>query len=371
MDLKKISFRKTKYGLPLIILPFLLLGEWVICDMFPAQDTKSAVETGNIEGLNAGLPDPNLLTQKDKLDLLNDLLSRRQGLGGLQGINVSDSSSIDTDEMETILQSFSDDVSISTEDEVENALRELQRKYFGDNTALFEQPAVDVRQPQAAQLEELAVIKAQLARMDSMLRMQNVNSKEEMQPEEDVLFASKANQTRTVNFNTISNNKRQTYISAILDEAQTVVSGSRIRIRLLDDIFIGDKLFKQGAYLYGLVSGFSAQRVNVDITSVLYGDQILKTKLTIYDNDGIKGLYVPNSDFRQIMQMAGSRMTQSSNMNINSGQNAYEQMLSQMGQDFYRTVTSTVSQRIRQNRAKLKYSSIIYLINEDSKQKNF
>jgi len=250
-------------------------------------------------------------------------------------------------------------------------LRELQRKYFGDNTLLFEQPAVEVRQPQAAQLEELALIKAQLARMDSMLQMHSVNVKEEIRLEDDVLVASKANQERTGYFNTISNNKKQTYISAILDEAQTVVNGSRIRIRLLDDIFIGDKLFKQGAYLYGLVSGFSAQRVHVDITSVLYGDRILKTKLTIYDNDGIKGLYVPNSDFRQIMQMAGSRMAQGSSMSINSGQSAYEQMLSQMGQDFYRTVTSTVSQRIRQNRAKLKYSSIIYLINEDSRQNNF
>jgi len=371
MDFKNISFRKTKYGLPLIILPFLILGEWVICDMLPAHDTENVVATGKIDGLNAELPDPNLLTQRDKLDLLHALLNRRQGLGGLQGIVVNDSSSIDDDEMDSILQSFSDEISISTEDEVENALSELQRKYFGDNALLFEQPVEDIRQPQAAQLEELAVIKAQLARMDSMLQIQGANLKEEIQPVDEVLIASKANQGRTGNFNTISNNKKQTYISAILDEAQTVVSGSRIRIRLLDDIFIGDKLFKQGVYLYGLVSGFSAQRVNVDITSVLYGDQILKTKLTIYDNDGIKGLYVPNSDFKQLMQMAGSRMAQSSNMSINSGQSAYEQMLSQMGQDFYRTVTSTLSQRIRQNRAKLKYSSIIYLINEDLKQNNF
>lgn len=371
MAFKQISFRKAKYGLPLIILPFLILGEWVLCDMFPAQDTKSAVETGNIDGLNAELPNPNLLTQRDKLELLNDLLNRRQGLGGVQGVDINNNGLTDTDEMESILQSFSDDVSISTDNEVENALRELQRKYFGDNTLLFEQSVGDERQPQAAQLEELTIIKAQLARMDSMLQMQSATMKEEIQLDEDVLVASKANQIRTGNFNTISNNKRQTYISAMLDEAQTVVSGSRIRIRLLDDIFIGDKLFKQGSYLYGLVSGFSAQRVNVDITSVLYGDQILKTKLTIYDHDGIKGLYVPNSDFRQLMQMAGSRMAQSSSMSINSGQSTYEQMLSQMGQDFYRTVTSTVSQRIRQNKAKLKYSSIIYLINEDSRQNNF
>jgi len=253
----------------------------------------------------------------------------------------------------------------------ESALRELQRRFFPEG----EEDLFDFERqlsPKGDKLDELALIRQQLAQMQELFLSQNgrkVNDIEDEKidnVEDESLVAKRADNNESSGFNTITSNKRQLFITAILDEAQTVVNGSRIRIRLLDDIFIGDYLFTKGTYLFGLVSGFSAQRVHINISTVLYGDKILKTKLSIYDNDGIKGLYVPNSDFRELIQIAGSQMISSSNVNMNSNQNAIQQMTAQAGTDLYRSVTRAVSNRIKKNKAQLKYASQIYLINEEN-----
>jgi conjugative transposon TraM protein len=356
--------RNPKYGLPLVLLPFLILFAYVL-STFVQPKEESAVELQKKDGINMELPDPTLATQKDKFTLLLEMLGKKG-----EGSDIKDiSEEFEREEIPlSIEQPVTDSFLLGEglyEDETEMALRAMQEKYFP-----MEIQEEQERQPQSAQAEELALIRAQLFRLDSMMQAEQHNkTTTEVEtvpiPVEEILVASKVDEKVNNHFNTISANKRKSFITAILDEAETVVDGSRIRIRLLDDIFIGDNLFEKGAYLYGLVSGFSAQRVHVDINSVLYGNAILKTKLTIYDNDGIKGLYVPNSDFREMMQNAGGQMVSGSNVMINSGQNPYEQLLTQMGQDFYRSVTRAVGQKIRQNKAKLKYSTVIYLINTE------
>ena len=368
----KFSLRNTKYGLPLILLPFIILGAWVISNIFPPVDNKSAAEKSTLEGINSNLPDPSLSTQQNKFTLLQRLLEQRKKDTGLKNIE-DELSNFTLDEEESLfrdLESFIDPVSDSLKidntqikADTEDALLALQQKYFPDDSELF--AIFPPEQPKSQQADELAIMRMQLAQMDSLIREQATDKKTE---ENEILEAKKIDSRKSDNFNTLSGDKKKYFITAILDEAQTVVGGSRIRVRLLDDIFIGDYLFQKGSYLYGIVSGFTAQRVMVNITTVLYGDRILKTNLTLYDYDGIKGLYVPNSDFRDMMRQAGSRLAQSSNVNINSTQNAVQQFMSQAGQDFYRSVTQAVSANIRQNKAKFKYASQIYLINEEIEQ---
>lgn len=348
--LSAINLKKPKYVLPLIVLPFLLIGGGVLTQY--TQPEEAGTESIKLNELNTSLPDASLSSKtKDKFSAL------------LDNLNDSEKEELSEEEYaeaEPEFESPITDASLIEDDENAEALKALQEKYFGEE---LETP---YRQPQSQQADELAAIRAQLSRMDSMLQQKNaVIEIEEVDAEPDILIAKKVDEIKNNNFHTLVADKRESFISAILDEAETVVDGSRIRIRLLDDIFIGDNLFKKGDYLYGLVSGFSAQRVHVDVSSVLYGNQILKTKITIYDNDGIKGLYVPNSDFREMMRQAGSRMS-SQNVSINSNNNEFEQLMAQMGRDFYTSLTQAVSTKIKQNKAKLKYASVVYLINEES-----
>ncbi|MDR2774262.1 MAG: conjugative transposon protein TraM [Tannerella sp.] len=375
------SLRKAKYGLPLVLLPFIVLGAYVISISFPPDDDKSVAEKTTVEGLNSNLPNPALSAQKDKFTLLQELLQQRRKKSGLEeleeelaGLPSEQAEEHPVRDLESLINPVADSLKVDESQiktDSEMALRELQRKYFPDDEDVFTQPVQN--QPQSHQADELAIIRQQLACMDSVMKMQAQNRTVQMNDTvkvetKEIFEAKKADRIKSDAFHTLTGDRKQSFITAILDEAQTVVDGSRIRIRLLDDIFIGDLLFSKGSCLYGLVSGFSAQRVHVSVTSVLYGDCILKTQLSIYDNDGIKGLYVPDSDFRDMMRQAGSQIASSSNINVNSNQNVMQQMMSQAGNDFYRSVTRAVSARIRQNKAKLKYASQIYLINEKTEQ---
>jgi len=374
----KFSWRNPKYALPLILFPFFIFGAYILSVIFPPVNDMSAAEKAPIEGINFTLPDPSLSPQKDKFELLQELLKNRKSDIGFDNIQKELELLEEDDLLNGIEKLFEDPVSddFKIDDsqlkaDSESALRELQRRFFPEG----EEDLFDFERqlsPKGDKLDELALIRQQLAQMQELFLSQNgrkVNDIEDEKidnVEDESLVAKRADNNESSGFNTITSNKRQLFITAILDEAQTVVNGSRIRIRLLDDIFIGDYLFTKGTYLFGLVSGFSAQRVHINISTVLYGDKILKTKLSIYDNDGIKGLYVPNSDFRELIQIAGSQMISSSNVNMNSNQNAIQQMTAQAGTDLYRSVTRAVSNRIKKNKAQLKYASQIYLINEEN-----
>lgn len=120
-------------------------------------------------------------------------------------------------------------------------------------------------------------------------------------------------------FNTIvSNEPEHKLIRAIVDEDVKAVDGSRVRLRLLDDIDIGDRTIAKGNYLYCTLNGFGQQRVKGTVKSVLVNDELVKVNLSIYDTDGLEGLYVPKSSFSETAKDIVSG-TVSQNMNINDG----------------------------------------------------
>ena len=92
-------------------------------------------------------------------------------------------------------------------------------------------------------------------------------------------------------FNTLAKDAREPkLIKAIIDENIKAVDGSRVRLRLLDDIEINESVVSGGTYLYATVSGFSSGRVKGSINSILVEDELVKVSLSIYDTDGLEGL---------------------------------------------------------------------------------
>lgn len=117
------------------------------------------------------------------------------------------------------------------------------------------------------------------------------------------------------------------------------------------------------------MTGFSSQRVKAAITSILAGDKFIKVKLSVFDNDGMEGFYVPESSFRDFVKDAGSNVVQQ-DINIESDGGygsgiSGEAVALQALQNMYNSATSALSSNIRKNKAKIKYNTIVYLINSD------
>ena len=166
-------------------------------------------------------------------------------------------------------------------------------------------------------------------------------------------------------FHTVSENDPQPdLIKAIIDENIKAVDGSRVRLRLLDDVEIGSSILPKGSYIYAIMSGFSSQRVKGTVKSLLLYDEIVRVSLSLYDTDGLEGLYVPSSSFRETARDVAAGAV-GSNMSINQG--SYGNSLSQWGmqavQNAYQRTTSAVGKVIRKNSAELKYGTFVYLVN--------
>lgn len=147
------------------------------------------------------------------------------------------------------------------------------------------------------------------------------------------------------------------------------MDGSRVRLRLLDDIEIGSVVMPKGSYIYAIMSGFGSQRVKGSVKSLLYKDELIKVSLSIYDTDGLEGLYVPSSSFRETSkEVASSAMSGNISMNQGSYDNSLAQWGMQAIQNAYQRTTNAISKSIKKNSAKLKYGTFVYLVN--GKEKN-
>ena len=117
------------------------------------------------------------------------------------------------------------------------------------------------------------------------------------------------------------------------------------------------------------MTGFGGQRVRAAVTSILVGGKFIKVKLSVFDNDGMEGFYVPESAFRDFVKDAGASTVQQ-NINLES-EDGYgsgisgEAIALQALQNMYNSATSAISSNIRKNKAKIKYNTIVYLINSE------
>ena len=101
------------------------------------------------------------------------------------------------------------------------------------------------------------------------------------------------------------------------------------------------------------------------MVSVLVNGNILPINLSVFDIDGMQGLYVPASAFREMMRELGTNSVQGTTLESGS-----ESFFTSMASNLFSSASQTISNIIRKNKAKLKYNTYIYLINEKELKEN-
>ena len=79
----------------------------------------------------------------------------------------------------------------------------------------------------------------------------------------------------------------------------------------------------------------------------------------------MEGFYVPESTFREMVKDAGSNIASQSIQFDTGGSTGIspEVIALQALQNMYQSASSAVSKNIRKNKARIKYNTIVYLIN--------
>jgi conjugative transposon TraM protein len=103
-------------------------------------------------------------------------------------------------------------------------------------------------------------------------------------------------------------------IEAVIHETQTLVNGSTVKLRLVSDIYINGVLIPKDHFLFGLAS-LNGERLQVTISSIRYQHSLFPVELSVYDLDGISGIYIPGAISRDVAKQSTEGAIQSMNLN--------------------------------------------------------
>ena len=380
---EKINFRQPKYMLPAILYFPLVGASYFIFDLFNTE--KAEVQDKNMqttEYLNPELPGAK--TKGDGIGSKYENMTKSWG-------KIGDYTAMDNIER----------------DNPEEEKEQYESKYTQDDIAMLDEQEKRKTETEAADAkarEKEAMAGLEKALAEARLRgnigneeARNLGSEEQRnsgnseaenqgnegnvnvqgkittdpnavkKPSEDEKPSEVVKKVKTTSdyFNTLAQNEQEPkLIKAIIDENVKATDGSRVRLRLLDDVEINEHVVKRGTYLYATMSGFSSQRVKGSISSIMVDDELVKVNLSLYDTDGMEGLYVPSSQFRETTKDVASGAVSG---NMNMGTNGTGSSLSQWGmqavQNAYQKTSSAIGKAIKKNKVKLKYGTFVYIIN--------
>ena len=402
--LKKINWKQPKYMIPLIIyFPLLFVGYFVI-DLFHTEKAdipdKSLATT---EYLNPELPDAKM--KGDGIG--NKMESMARSYGQIDDFSAIDNIDRNNEEnKEEYNSKYTDAEREQLKSQEAAKLAEMQRQ-LQESAQKGQEVAKDKdmneaeriarsRQREQEAMEELnkAIAQARLQGQqatisnlpsvnipDIQTEIQgkaegkvsvNDNAKKKDNGESETLEVVKKVRTKSDYFNTLCDNDPEpSLIKAIIDENVKVVDGSRVRLRLLDDIEINEVMVPKGTYIYAIIGGLGSQRVKGTIKSIMIDDDIVKVNLSLYDTDGLEGLYVPNSNFRDTSKdVASGAMSNTSTLTSNNGNNgtSLTQWGTQAITNAVQKTSNAIGKAVKKKSVKLKYGTHVYLIDGREKK---
>ena len=387
-SMEKLNFKQKKYVLPLLALPFLFLFAYVGAQFMKEDKPKDKPKELLV---SLGETQDSILTKNDAYDAFFKKDDNRTMLGGL-------------DKEEDSLLSYDDQLSLSQKRKIDSlkAMSSRQNRYQGKgNPSSYYNPNqqngdkdykrssdiirmlndksygkeenkyADIPKEKTQSPDPVKYLKQQMLVMDSLEKTRDPEYQSKLAAEEK-LKANKEKMDEFLNstfnvsksginsgFNAFYKEKENSFIKAVIDENNKGFLGSRVRFRLLEDIFVGNRKLCKGSILYGQISGFSMQRVELTIVSVFTKGDIFPINLSIYDVDGMKGLYVPQSVFRDMIREMGSNSIQGTQMDM-GGQGFF----TSIGSKLFTSTSKSIANLIKTNKAKLKYNSYVFLIDE-------
>ena len=408
--IRKINFKQPKYIFPLVVfIPLCALVYFVMQTFGGGEDAKQTVATDRI---NTQLPQANAEEAGDKMYEMSrrfgdeDAFTAIGAIGEEQKENEELEHGYSEDELNKLDAAEAERIRQQQEmEELERSLAESRRHInsfaYGDNASSGNRSgngsrtgtstttegytsqddfARDLEEIQRRSYERQKAIesglgigrfdadeRAEKQRRDSIARVRQAK-KERNRPK----LVIKSGDTNAEKFHTVTSPDdvaEAKLIRAMIDQTTKAKEGTRLRFKLLDDVTVSNTKLKKGTYLYGTVTGFGQQRVKATITSILVGDKFINVKLSVFDNDGMEGFYVPESSFREFVKDASSSAVQQ-NISFES-EDGYgsgisgEALALQALQNVYNSASSAISSNIRKNKAKIKYNTIVYLINSE------
>ena len=150
-------------------------------------------------------------------------------------------------------------------------------------------------------------------------------------------------------------------LSACVYGTQSVKDGQTVRLRLLEAMSVAEKTIPRNAVVVG-TARIQGERLEVAVTSVEHAGMIIPLKLSVYDTDGQKGIFIPSSMEMDAVREVAANMGGSLGSSVNISTDAGAQLASDMGKGLIQGTSQYIAKKMRTVKVHLKtgYKVMLY-----------
>ena len=155
-------------------------------------------------------------------------------------------------------------------------------------------------------------------------------------------------------------------IKACVHGDQTITSGQSVRLRLLEAMRVGKYVLPRNTLITGEGS-IKGERLDIEIFQVEHNGTIIPVELTVHDNDGQAGIFIPGSMEANAAKEMAANLGQNLGTSISiTNQSAGDQLLSEVGRGAIQGVSQYISKKMREEKVHLKsgYTLMLYQNNQ-------
>ncbi|PIF62640.1 conjugative transposon protein TraM [Flavobacterium sp. 11] len=152
-------------------------------------------------------------------------------------------------------------------------------------------------------------------------------------------------------------------IKACVQETQTIIGESGVRLRLLEPAQTPNHTIPKGTILTANAK-LEGGRLQLKVTSIELDGNIIPVDITIYDLDGQQGLYVPYSqEMNALTEMAGN-MSQQSGTSLMLTQSAGQQVAADLSRGVVQGISGYFSKKVKTPKVTLKAGHQLFLVSK-------
>lgn len=154
-------------------------------------------------------------------------------------------------------------------------------------------------------------------------------------------------------------------IKACVHGDQTITSGQSVRLRLLEAMRVGKYVLPRNTLITGEGS-IKGERLDIEILQVEHNGTIIPVELTVHDNDGQAGIFIPGSMEASAAKEMAANLGQNLGTSISiTNQSAGDQLLSEVGRGAIQGVSQYISKKMRTVKIHLKAGYRVMLYQEE------
>lgn len=190
------------------------------------------------------------------------------------------------------------------------------------------------------------------------------------QPVSDSVMIARLSQSVGGGFHTAvgeaSQQTARNTIKACVHGDQTITSGQSVRLRLLEAMRVGKYVLPRNTLITGEGS-IKGERLDIEILQVEHNGTIIPVELTVHDNDGQAGIFIPGSMEASAAKEMAANLGQNLGTSISiTNQSAGDQLLSEVGRGAIQGVSQYISKKMREEKVHLKsgYTLMLYQNNQ-------